>query len=91
MTWYPFVGWPILYVSIILSIILGIVYRKLYPILYMVSVFLYIFTVAFAIDVFELAELFVLTLLISSAILFMLLGYYFSKVLVHLKPHKNDG
>tara|TARA_Y100000310_G_C20431739_1_gene691813 strand:- start:366 stop:635 length:270 start_codon:yes stop_codon:yes gene_type:complete len=84
---YPFVGWATFWVAFIAGIILFIKYRKLYNIFYLVSIALYIFTTSFMIDVFEFGKFGILTTLIISAILFMLLGFYLSKVL-HDEPDK---
>ena len=52
----------------------------------MISMALYIFTAGFVIDVFNLKKLGILTILVLSAAVFMILGYYLSKVL----PKKED-
>ena len=81
--WYPFLGWGVFWISFVVSLILFFKYKKLYPVFYLISVALYIFTAGFAIDVFEFGKLGILMTLVLSAILFMLLGYYLSKV-IHL-------
>jgi len=81
MVFYPILGWGIFWISFVVAIILYSIYRKLYTVIYLISVALYIFTAGFMIDAFELGRFGILTTLVVSAILFMLLGYYFSQVL----------
>ena len=84
--WYPFLGWGVFWVGLIIAIILFAMYKKIYPVFYMISMALYIFTAGFVIDVFNLKKLGILTILVLSAAVFMILGYYLSKVL----PKKED-
>lgn len=86
MYWYPFLGWSVFWIGLIVSIVLFAVYKKLYPVMYLVSIALYIFTVGFIIDVYEFNELLILVTLVFSAVVFMLLGFYLSKVL-HLSKN----
>ncbi|MEK6860069.1 MAG: hypothetical protein AABX54_04615 [Nanoarchaeota archaeon] len=81
MVFYPILGWGVFWISLIIGIILFISFRKVYPIIYLISVALYIFTAGFTIDVFNFEKLGILTTLIISAVLFMVLGYYFSRVI----------
>lgn len=85
--WYPFVGWTVFWIAFVAGIILFILYKKLYTIFYLVSIALYIFTIAFMIDVFNFPSIGILATLVFSALLFMLLGFYLSKVL-NLKAGK---
>lgn len=79
--WYPFLGWGVFWISFILGIILFSVYKKIYPVFYMISVALYIFTAGFMVDVFDFGKLGILTTLVFSALVFMVLGYYLSKII----------
>ena len=79
--WYPFLGWGVFWISFVVAIILFSIYKKLYIIFYLVSVSLYIFTAGFMVDVFEFGKLGTLTTLVVSALIFMVLGFYLSKVL----------
>ena len=81
MGWYVLFGGFIFWISLFLAIILFASYRKFYLVMYMISVSLYMFTVGFFIDVFDLPKIGVLLVWVFSACLFMLLGYYLSKVL----------
>lgn len=81
MVFYTFLGWGVFWISFVLAIILFAKYRRLYPVLYMISIALYIFTAGFAIEVFNFGKLGILSTLIISAILFMIIGYYLSKVI----------
>ena len=83
---YPFLGWAVFWISVITSIVLFAKYKKMSSIFYLISVSLYIFTAGFAIDVFEFGKFGILTTLVLSALIFMLLGYYLSKVLHHEEP-----
>ena len=83
MVFYPVLGWGVFWVSFIIGIILFIKYKKLYTILYLISIAFYIFTAGFTIDVFNFGQFGILAILVLSAVLFMLLGYYLSKV-IHL-------
>ena len=78
---YPFLGWFDSFVSFIIAIILFVKNKKLYPVFYLISISLYIFTAGFTIDVFELGKFGILSVLVVSAILFMIAGYYFSRML----------
>lgn len=80
MVWYIALGWGVFWISFLVAIILFASYKKLYPVLYMVSISLYIFSAGFLIDAFKLPKIGILITLIFSACLFMLIGYYFSKV-----------
>ncbi len=81
MVFYPLLGWGIFWIALIIGIILFIKFRMIYPIIYLISVSLYIFTAGFTIDVFKFEKLGILSTLIISAIIFMVLGYYFSRVI----------
>jgi hypothetical protein len=89
MIWYPFLGWGIFWISLVASIILFAIYKKMYPIFYLISIALYVFTCGFAINVFEFGKLQILTTLLFSAILFMGLGYYFSKIFLRTTEENN--
>ena len=79
--WYPILGWGVFWVSFVVAIILFSIYKKLSVIFYLISVALYIFTAGFMIDVFEFGKFGILATLVISAIIFMVLGFYLSKVL----------
>ncbi|MBS3089403.1 hypothetical protein J4461_00810 [Candidatus Pacearchaeota archaeon] len=81
MVFYPILGWGVFWVGFILAIILFAKYKKLYPVFYMISVALYVFTAGFVIDVFNLGQIGILSILVLSALLFMFLGYYLSKAI----------
>lgn len=81
MVWYPILGWGVFWIGFIVSIILLSINKKFYPLFYVISACLYIFTAGFIIDVFNFGRGGILTVLIFSAALFMILGFYFSKVL----------
>jgi len=79
---------PIFWVTFVLSLIACIVFmiifyaisRKFYPLIYILSMFSYINFVAFTIDAFDLNRNWVVFLLAGSAVLLILLGFYFSKL-----------
>ena len=79
--WYPFLGWSIFWIGLIVGIILFAKSKRLYSVFYVISIALYIFTAGFMIDAFNFGKNGILITLVFSAILFMVLGYYFSKVL----------
>ena len=79
--WYPFLGWGVFWVGLILAIVLFAIKKKIYPVFYIASIALYIFTAGFTIDVFELGKIGILSILVLSAIIFMGLGYYLSKII----------
>jgi|TARA_Y100000310_G_C20702899_1_gene831648 hypothetical protein len=81
--WYPLLGWGVFWVGLIMGIILFAIYKKIYPVFYMISIALYIFTAGFTIDVFEFGKLGILTVLVISAVVFMVGGYYLSQILPH--------
>ena len=78
---YGMWGWGIFWISLIVGIILFVKSKKLYPVIYLVSIALYIFTAGFVIDAYSLGKLGILLTLVISAVVFMLLGYYFSKII----------
>jgi hypothetical protein len=90
MVWYSVFGGFIFWVSLILAIILFATYRKFHLVMYMVSISLYVFTMGYLIGVFNLHKFGILLVLSFSAVLFMILGYYLSKVL-SLKDSKATG
>ena len=85
MVWYPFLGWGVFIIGLIVAIVMFSNMKKIYPIFYVASIALYIFTAGFFIDVYDLAKGGVLLVLVISAILFMLLGWYFSRIFSHQK------
>ena len=78
---YGYLGWAIFWISLIIGIILFIKSKKLYPVVYLISIALYVFTAGFIIDVYSFGKLGILLTLVISAIVFMLLGYYFSRLI----------
>lgn len=78
--WYPFLGWFDFIVSLVIGIIIFVKVRKFYPVFYLMSISLYVFTAGFYIDVYDLSKGGILGVLVVSAILFMLIGWYFSKI-----------
>jgi hypothetical protein len=80
MVFYEALGWGVFWISFVLAIILFAKYKRIYPVFYLISVALYIFTAGFIIDVFNLGKFGILSVLVISAIVFMVLGYYLSKV-----------
>lgn len=79
MAWYPFLGYGIFWIGLVVSIILFAMKRKWYPLMYLISICLYIFTVGFVIDVYDLSKNWVLLILAFSALLMIGLGLYLSK------------
>ncbi len=77
--WLGFYGWSIFTLGLIAAIILFSIKKKFSPVMYLVSVATYIFTVGFVIDAFDMGREGVLLLLALSAVLFIALGFYFSK------------
>jgi len=78
--WYPVVGWLVFIVGLVTSIVMFSNTKKLYHVFYVASISLYIFTAAFYMDVFNLTKGGILTVLVISAVLFMVLGWYFSRI-----------
>lgn len=78
--WYPFLGWIVFWIGLIIAIVLFSSHKKVYSIFYLVSICLYIFTTGFMIDVWDFGRSAILLTLVISAVLFMGLGYYFSIV-----------
>ena len=85
---FPYLGWGVFWISFIIALILFAVYRRLSVVFYLISTALYIFTAGFFIDAFEIGRLGILTVLVISAVIFMLLGFYLSKVL-HLEKSES--
>jgi len=82
----PF-GWGIFFIGLMAAIVLFAIKRKFYPVMYLVSIALYIFTIGFIIDIFDLSKNGVLLLLAFSALVFILLGLYFS----HKSKNRKDS
>ena len=80
MVWYPFLGWSVFIVALIIAIIIFARVKKFYPIFYLISISLYVFTAGFYIDVYDLTKGGILAVLAVFAVLFMLLGWYFSQI-----------
>ena len=78
--WYPFLGWADFIISLIIAIVIYAKSRKFYPIFYLIAISLYVFTAGFYIDVYDLTKGGILMVLVISAVLFMLVGWYFSKI-----------
>lgn len=81
MVWYPFLGYGVFWIGLVVSVILFAMKRKWYPLMYLISICLYIFTVGFVIDVYDLSKNWVLLILAFSALLMIGLGLYLSKKL----------
>ena len=81
MVFYHILGWAVFWISLILAVVLFAKYKKLHPVFYLISVALYIFTAGYMIEIFAFKQFGVLITLVISAIIFMLLGYYLSRVL----------
>ena len=81
MVFYGMLGWAIFWLTLILAVIIFAKKRKFYPLFYLISAALYIYTAGFIIDVYNFSKFGILTTLVISAIVFMLIGYYLSKVL----------
>ena len=73
----PF-GWGIFFIGLVGAIIVFAIKRKFAPVMYLVSIATYIFTVGFIIDVLNFAQSGILLTLGFSAVIFILLGLYFS-------------
>lgn len=78
-TWYPALGFFLVFVGIIISIILFFTKKKWYPVLYTISILIYIFTVGFVIDVFDFTKNGILLILAVSAALMILVGSYIGR------------
>lgn len=86
MVFYQVMGWLVFWISLVLAVILFGKYKKLYPVFYLLSVALYIYTAGYIIDIFSLGKLGILAILVVSAGIFMILGYYLSTVLKEDMP-----
>ena len=86
MVFYEIIGWLVFWISLILAIVFFVKYKRLYPVFYLISIALYIFSAGYLIDVFSIGQFGILFILVVSAILFMVLGYYLSKVLGEETP-----
>jgi len=81
MAWYPYLGYGIFWIGLVVAIILYAMKRKWNPIMYLISVCLYIFTVGFVIDAFDLSKNGILITLAFSALVMIGLGFYLSNKL----------
>ena len=83
--WYPFLGWGVFWIGLIVAIILYALKKKWYPILYLISVCLYIFTIGFIIDIYSFGTNGTLGMLALSALIMIGIGWYLSKKVKELK------
>ncbi len=77
--WLSPFGWGIFFIGLVLAIILFAINRKFSPVMYLVSISTYIFTIGFIIDAFDFGKNLILLVLALSAIIFIALGFYFTK------------
>ena len=84
--WSIAVGIMTFIVAIVFAAIYYFRYRKIFLIVLIASIATYVFAVFYTWDVFELSKNMVLVLLLVSTILMIVLGKYFSKLV--LKPAK---
>src|SRR3989344_6786887 len=77
--WLAPFGWGIFFIGLVAAIIIFAIKRKFYPIMYLISITTYIFTIGFVIDAFDLSRDVTLLLLALSAVIFILLGFYFAR------------
>ena len=77
--WYPYLGYGVFWIALIVSIILYAIKRKFYPIMMLISISLYIFTVGFVIDVQDIGKNGILLILAFSSFIMLGLGWYWSK------------
>ncbi|HLC31676.1 MAG TPA: hypothetical protein VJK51_03335 [Candidatus Nanoarchaeia archaeon] len=82
----PF-GWGVFFIGLVVAIVLYAVRKRFYPVMYLISVSTYIFTVGFVIDAFDMEQNGILLMLALSAVIFILLGMYFS---YKMKKHKAE-
>jgi hypothetical protein len=87
-TWSAGVGWFVFILGMIAGFYMFNRYKRLYTLFYLISICVYIFTIAYAIDVFSLGRGWILILLLLSAALFLLLGYYFSHIISEASERK---
>ncbi len=93
MAWYPFLGYGVFWIGLIVAIIIYIKKRKFYPLMYLISVALYIFTVGFVMDVFNFSRNQISLTLAFSAVLFIFLGRLItqSQKTIRVKISKPSG
>ncbi len=92
MTFYPVLGGAVFALSLLGAIILYSVTRKWYPVFYVLSIALYIYTVGYVIDVFDLQKDFIFLVLLVSAGVMLLVGWYLNKRLRQgRKPARVEG
>ncbi|MFH1425160.1 MAG: hypothetical protein ABIG28_00305 [archaeon] len=89
--WLAPFGWGMFFIGLVVAIILYAVKRKFYPVMYLVSIAMYTFTIGYVIDIFDLGKNGTLLLLAFSALVFILLGLYFSHKFERDKKHLIDS
>jgi len=77
--WVSVLGWSIFFIGFIVAIILFASIKKFYPVMYLVAISTYIFTIGWAVDVFSWDKNARLLVLGFTSILFIALGFYFTK------------
>ena len=77
--WLSLFGWGIFFFGLVAAVVLFAIKRKFYPVMYLISIATYVFTIGFVIDAFKLSRDITLILLAISAVLFIFIGFHFSK------------
>lgn len=85
--WSIAVGFLVYFIALIVAVIYYVSYRKFSLVLYVASISTLIFSIFYAIDVFDFSRhLIMLTLIISTAVFFML-GKYFKNITYESQSH----
>lgn len=85
--WSIAIGFLVYFIALIIAVIYYVSYRKFSLVLYVASISTLIFSIFYAIDVFDFSRhLIMLTLVISTAVFFML-GKYFKNVNYETQSH----
>lgn len=77
--WVSVLGWTIFFIAFIVAIILFASIKKFYPVMYLVSIATYLFTIGWIVDIFHWTRNGRLLILAFSSILFIGMGFYFSR------------
>jgi hypothetical protein len=85
MMWAPVVFWVLLVPLLVVLFVVYLKSRTLFRLLYILAVFTYAMTVMYTIDAYDLGRDAIIGILLFSAVLMMLVGWWFRKLGSHAR------
>ena len=90
-TWSVGVGFLVFIIGVIFALIYYFRYKKIYLLSFILSIVVYVFAVFYTWDVFELEKNGIFLLLITSTIIMIFVGKYFSTFSLESDDEKNKN